>query len=378
MSSWEIKRLDELVLFASGGTPSKARTDYWVGNIPWISAATMHQQEIYTSDLFISEDGVKAGSKLAKSGDLLLLVRGSMLWKKIPICICMRDVAFNQDVKSIKTNENLMSEFLLYWFLSHEKNLLHKVVGTGIGAGKLDFDSIKSLLIPVPPLSEQKQIVSMLEQWDAAIDKTEALIDAKGRQFAWLQNILIKESSDEWLTKPLNSLSQIKKGKQLNRDTLDDSAGYPVWNGGITPSGYTDKSNTASNTITISEGGNSCGFVNFCKEDFWLGGHCYAVENLDSSLDPDFLFFCLKANERRIMRLRVGSGLPNIQKKDIEKLQIQFPPIDEQKRIAHTLNTAQKEITLLKKLADQYRTQKRGLMQKLLSGEWHIKNKETA
>lgn len=52
------------------------------------------------------------------------------------------------------------------------------------------------------------------------------------------------------------------------------------------------------------------------------------------------------------------------------------PPIEEQERIAHTLNTAQREINLLKKLVEQYRMQKRGLMQKLLSGQWHVKNKE--
>ncbi len=48
-------------------------------------------------------------------------------------------------------------------------------------------------------------------------------------------------------------------------------------------------------------------------------------------------------------------------------------PLPEQKRIAHTLNTARREITLLKKLADQYHTQKRGLMQKMLTGEWRVK-----
>src|SRR5690554_7657820 len=106
-ASWQMKRLDKLVQFSSGGTPSKAKPEFWRGDIPWISATTMHQQEIVTSDLHISEDGLKAGSKLAKENDLLLLVRGSMLWKKVPICICRRDVAFNQDVKALRINEKI-------------------------------------------------------------------------------------------------------------------------------------------------------------------------------------------------------------------------------------------------------------------------------
>ena len=60
------------------------------------------------------------------------------------------------------------------------------------------------------------------------------------------------------------------------------------------------------------------------------------------------------------------------------KLPVSIPSIDKQKEVVALLDTAQQEITLLKKLADQYSTQKRGLMQKLLSGEWHIKNKEAA
>ncbi|MYJ86331.1 MAG: restriction endonuclease subunit S, partial [Rhodobacteraceae bacterium] len=83
-------------------------------------------------------------------------------------------------------------------------------------------------------------------------------------------------------------------------------------------------------------------------------------------------------NERRIMKLRVGSGLPNIQKKDIVKLLIQFPDLVEQRRIANLLNTAKHEIDLLTKLANQYSLQKNGLMQKLLSGEWNIRKKEAA
>ncbi len=62
----------------------------------------------------------------------------------------------------------------------------------------------------------------------------------------------------------------------------------------------------------------------------------------------------------------------------LKKLDVDIPELPEQQAIANKLNTAKHEIDLLIKLADQYRTQKRGLMQKLLSGEWHIKNKEAA
>jgi type I restriction enzyme S subunit len=178
-TAWQIKRLEKLVQFSSGGTPSKSKPEFWQGDIPWISAATMHQQKIVTSELHISEDGLKAGSKLAKKNDLLLLVRGSMLWKKVPSCICMRDVAFNQDVKALRINGKITPTYLLYWFLAHQRFLLTKVVGTGIGAGKFDLDELKALVVTLPPLPEQKAIADLLSTWDEAIEKTEWLIQAK-------------------------------------------------------------------------------------------------------------------------------------------------------------------------------------------------------
>ena len=73
------------------------------------------------------------------------------------------------------------------------------------------------------------------------------------------------------------------------------------------------------------------------------------------------------------MRLRVGSGLPNIQKKDLQNISVTFPPLDQQKQIVETLNSARCEIDLLKSKTEAFREQKRGLMQKLLTGKWRVK-----
>jgi type I restriction enzyme, S subunit len=81
---------------------------------------------------------------------------------------------------------------------------------------------------------------------------------------------------------------------------------------------------------------------------------------------------------QRIKKSAQGSVRETVGFGDLVVIPISLPKLSVQQNIAHTLNTAQQEITLLKKLADQYRTQKRGLMQKLLSGQWHIKNKEAA
>ena len=155
---WEVKKLGNITRWSSGGTPPKDNSLFWDGDIPWISASSMRGNVYSDSELKITEAGLQKGSKLAEKGTLLILVRGSMLFNKIPIGIVAKDVAFNQDVKSIVVNDYSTSEYILNWFTAFESKILNMVTGTGIGAGKLDLADLKSLEVKIPILSEQKKI----------------------------------------------------------------------------------------------------------------------------------------------------------------------------------------------------------------------------
>jgi type I restriction enzyme S subunit len=169
----------------------------------------------------------------------------------------------------------------------------------------------------------------------------------------------------EWEEKKLGQTGNIKKGKQLNKEELTLSGTYPCQNGGISPSGYTEEYNTVGNTITISEGGNSCGYVNYMQSKFWCGGHCYSILELKKEVNALFLFQYLKFNEYGIMRLRVGSGLPNIQKKDLLMFEVKLPCIEEQTRIANFLSAIDKNIELVTKKIEHTKTYKKGLLQQM-------------
>ena len=165
----------------------------------------------------------------------------------------------------------------------------------------------------------------------------------------------------------LGSIAKISKGIQRNRETLVE-AGYPVWNGGVTPSGFTDEWNTPENTITISEGGNSCGFVGFISERFWCGGHCYALKELSTSFDLRFTYQNLKYHQMELMSLRVGSGLPNVQKKRLLAYSIKHPGINELRAIGTVLSDMDLELKVLERRRDKIQAIKQGMIQSLLSG----------
>ena len=126
---WRATTLGEVSTWASGGTPKKDEPSYWGGDIPWISANSMHVTRFFESDLTLTEAGLKNGSRLASKDTVLLLVRGSALHSRMPVGIALRDLAFNQDVKGITAKaDQIRPWYLLYWLMGNEKFILDSVV----------------------------------------------------------------------------------------------------------------------------------------------------------------------------------------------------------------------------------------------------------
>ena len=195
-SEWTTCPLGELVRFTSGGTPSKKQPDFWKGDVPWISAKTLKNERIATSDLFISEDGLNAGSKIAPCGSILLLTRGSGLFNDIPVGLVEREVAFNQDIKCIDSCSEIENKFIFYWLLSQKKYLMAKVGVTGIGAGKFDLDFLQKLEIPIPNKQERTQIITFLDVLTDKIELNQRIRDILQQQADLLfEDIFANETS---------------------------------------------------------------------------------------------------------------------------------------------------------------------------------------
>lgn len=162
-SDWKEAKLGALIKFSSGGTPNKKNAAYWGGNIPWISAKTMKEEVIETSDLFITEDGLVHGSKMAPSGSLLLLVRGSGLFNGIPVCYVKSPVAYNQDVKCLESISEVENKYIFYWLKANSEYLRKKLEFTSIGAGKFDTTFLSNLDVSYPGRESRKKIVEIAD-----------------------------------------------------------------------------------------------------------------------------------------------------------------------------------------------------------------------
>ena len=210
--------------------------------------------------------------------------------------------------------------------------------------------------------NEQFKIAKFLELLDKKIEfQTKKIEDLKLFKLCITEKIF--NSSKAKISIKLKNISLIEKGEQINNDQLLNYGDYYMLNGGINPSGYLNIYNRNENTITVSEGGNSCGYVSFNRKKFWCGGHCYSIKPFN--INNEYLYQLLKYNERKIMYLRVGSGLPNIQKKDLENLIVRIHNDNEQKRISILLLNYDNKIYLESKKLNILTQLKKGLMQSM-------------
>lgn len=140
--------------------------------------------------------------------------------------------------------------------------------------------------------------------------------------------------------KSLLELVDIHKGIQFNKKDMAKEGSYPVINGGIAPSGYIENYNEQENTITISQGGASAGYVNWLLTKFWAGAHCYVVKPLNNCiLDNRYLFHFIKNNENILKQCQYGAGIPALAKSTIQELQIPLPALPVQREIVRILDS---------------------------------------
>jgi type I restriction enzyme S subunit len=169
-SFWQSTTLGNCTEWLSGGTPSKLNSTYWGGDIPWVSAKDMKTFRLYDTEDHITVKGMQNGTRIAPIGSTMLLVRGMTLHEDLPICVAMREMAFNQDVKAIIPKAWLSREYLAYWLLANKPHLLSLVDSASHGTGRIITNVLKSLKICYPPLPEQRAIANILGSLDDKIE----------------------------------------------------------------------------------------------------------------------------------------------------------------------------------------------------------------
>ena len=152
-----------------------------------------------------------------------------------------------------------------------------------------------------PDKKEQFKISRLLDLIDERIATQNKIIEDLKKLKSAISERLFNAIKGDVVV--LEDIGDVVKGKQINGEFLSESGKYYVMNGGIEPSGFYNDYNVEANTISISEGGNSCGYVQFNACPFWSGGHCYTIQNTTDNVKTEYLYQFLKSKESEIMKL---------------------------------------------------------------------------
>lgn len=324
---------------------------------------------------------------LLKSGDFLMSrsntpdkVGRSILYRgEIENC------SYPDLMMKFRVNENkIFPEYLEFYLKSPKamKYLRASASGTSASMVKINKTVVEKIPVYLPSYDQQKKIAIVGQEIIHAIETTERLIAAKEQYFDGLSSKLMHNL----LFSKVHVYQITSEVSIRNKDNCIRVLSVTNKNGFVLPEDHFDRrvaSENVSNYKLVKKGQyaynpSRINVGSIARLDEWDEGilsPMYTIFEIDEAqVNSDFFLHWLSSYnaKQRIKKSAQGSVRETVSFSDFGAITIPLPSIEEQNKIAEILNTAKREIDLLKKLAESYRLQKWGLMQKLLSGELHL------
>jgi type I restriction enzyme S subunit len=396
---WNLVRLRELTENTLYGANESAE-DYDPQKPRYIRIKDIDEQGRLKKEEKASLSPDKAEGYYLERGDMLFARSGSpgrtYLHRKKDDQYCYGGYSIKHQLISHGLNHEYLSQYTKsskYW------DWIERIARTGAQAN-INSKEYASLLVPLPTLSEQRKIATVLHTVDQAIQKTEEIIGQKKKlKFGLYQSLFsggIQSHSrsksskygkipDSWEVSRLGEVtSQMQAGGTPDTDVEEYYGGSIPWvkTGELSQHHVTEteqniterglEESTArllpAKTVLIAMYGATTGEVSILGIEASTNQACCGIIPTDKLL-PEFLYHQLDYLSDHLESLSAGSGQQNISKGIIKKFDILLPAVDEQESIVNILNNVDKSIKNNKSTKEQYQRLKQGLMRDLLSGE---------
>lgn len=351
--NWPTVRISSFCITGSGGTPLTGKKDlYYGGNIPWVKSGELKNDVLNSTEETLTEIGLKESSaKWVPAGAILIAMYGATIGKTALLDI---DATTNQAICSIIPNPlTAENRYLWYVLRSSVPVLLTKRVG---GAQpNISQKIIRDTSVPLPPLSEQRRIVEVLDHADSLRKKrTEA--DAKAARI--LPALFYKmfgdpNRKDEDGFESLVDCAEIIMGQSPPGETYNyERNGLPFFQGkmdfgSVNPS----VRQWCSSPTRIAEPGDillsvraPVGPTNIANIKCAIGRGLAIIRPIPERSTTDFLFYSLRAIENDLVKIAQGSTFTAIRRQDVEQIRIPSAGIKTQNIFSSRANTIQKII----------------------------------
>lgn len=391
---WEVKRLGDIADITSGTTPLRANSKYYDnGIIPWVKTTDLNNGTLFETEEKVSEEAVKKTSlKLLPKGTVLVAMYGG--FRQIGrTAILGIDATINQALSALICKDYVSSSFVLAW-LNCRVNYWKRLAASSRKDPNITGNEVAKFPILIPSKKEQDHIVKVLGLWDTAIEKQSELIEKLTlRKRALMQQLLTGKKrlagfNGKWKHVPIKTFAKEISNKNIGGDnhivlscTKYDGLvpsleyfGKQIYSNDLSSYKIIPIGHFAYATNHIEEG--SIGYQS--RYEYGLISPMYTVFITDKTkVNDTFLFAVLKSHHLVYLYKSMMEGSINrrggLRWNSFSTIKIDLPPLAEQNAIASVLVKADKEIELAKDKLASLQSQKRGLMQQLLTGKKRIK-----
>jgi len=383
-SDWKMVPIGKVLISSQYGT-SNGNSET---GVPVVGMKNLQDGKVDFNDLpFVSVSNEEKESLLLHDGDILLNRTNSYdLVGKIGFVDKAVEAVFASYLVRLQVDRAKSDpKFVALWLTSFwADQMIKKIATRAVSQANVNPTEFKKFcLVPVLPKPEQKAIADLLSTWDEAIEKTERLIQVKEAKLKGQIQKLISQRCDSWPhTKPKKIFDTITEKNFPDEELLSVTQDRGVIPRSMLEGRVMSPDGTTASYKLIKRGDFAISLRSFqggIEYSNYQGiiSPAYTVLRPKIELSSDFyrLFFKSYIFIEKYLNLAV-IGIRDgkqISIPDFLSIKIPVPPLEQQKEIAETLSVCQHEIDLLKQLAEKYKTQKRGLMQKMLTGEWRIK-----
>ncbi|WP_311416789.1 restriction endonuclease subunit S [Hoylesella shahii] len=359
-----------------GGLTGKSKADFEDGNALFVSYKNIYDNyEIDVHNLARVKVSDDERQNKIEYGDILFTgsseTAEDVAFSSAVTSVLKEPVYLNSFSFGIRFNKGveMMPEFCKHLFRGSVMRKQLKLTASGVTRFNVSKARFKRVLVPIPPLRLQEEIVRILDKFTTL----EAELDCRKRQYEYYRNqllsldVLIREQGlDKVEYKALSEVAEIRRGKRLVKSELSTSGNYAVYQNSMIPLGYYSKSNVSEGTTFVISAG-SAGEIGYSPNRFWAADDVYYFIFTDGVCSK-YVYYFLLIKQQSIKRQVRRASVPRLSKSAFEKIQIPIPSLAEQQRIVSILDKFEalttsiseglpKEIELRRKQYEYYRNQ---------------------
>jgi len=390
---WREIKISEIVEVIGGGTPKTSVTEYWNGDIPWLSVADFNsgKKYVYNAEKHITTLALnKSSTNILAKGDIIISARGTVG----VVAMLATTMTFNQSCYGIRANQKSFNGYI-YYLLKDAVHHLQRISHGGV-FNTITRDTFKEIKISLPPISEQKAIASVLSSIDDKIDllhrqnnTLESIAETIFRQW------FIEEADDSWFHDELRNYVTVIDNRGKTPLYSEEETCYPLIE--VNALGkknrlvdyalikkYVNKDifdhcfrNKLTKYDTLLSTVGSIAAISMYVLD--LGNIAQNVIGLSAKgISPFYLYQCLKHKIHEILLLDIGGVQPSIKVPHLLSLAIPIPPSNLQRVFENQLidfvskmEINYQQIQTLECLRDM-------LLPKLISGDIRVEYEEVS